>query len=39
MILAYFVQNLVVMATYVRPLHSEISSLAWSRSTKTLCYK
>jgi len=36
--LAYFGQNLVVMATSLRPLQSEVSSLDWS-TTKTPCYK
>jgi len=33
-ILAYFDQNLVAMATSLRPLQSEVSSLHWS-TTKT----
>ena len=36
--LAYFGQNLVAMATPLRPLQSEMSSLDWS-TTKTPCYK
>jgi len=36
--LAYFSQNLVAMATFLRPLQSEIASLDWS-TTKTPCYK
>jgi len=37
-LLAYFSQNLVAMATSLRPLQSEMSSLDWS-TTKTPCYK
>jgi len=33
-IFAYFGQNLVAMATFLRPLQSEMSSLDWL-STKT----
>ena len=36
--LAYFGQNLVAMATSLRPLQSEMSSLDWS-TTKTPCNK
>jgi len=36
--LAYFGQNLVAMATSLRPLQSEMSSLDWS-TTKTACYE
>jgi len=36
--LAHFGQNLVAMATSLRPLQSEMSSLDWS-TTKTPCYK
>ena len=36
--LAYFGHNLVAMATPLRPLQSEMSSLGWS-TTKTPCYK
>ena len=36
--LAYFGQNLVAMATPLRPLQSEMSSSDWS-TTKTPCYK
>jgi len=36
--LAYFGQNLVAMATSLRPLQSEIFSLDWS-TRKTPCYK
>jgi len=36
--LAYFGQRLVAMATPLRPLQSEMSSLDWS-TTKTPCYK
>jgi len=36
--LAYFGQNLVAMATSLRPLQSEMSSLDWS-TTKPPCYK
>jgi len=36
--LAYFCQNLVAMATSLRPLQSEMSSLDWL-TTKTPCYK
>jgi len=36
--LAYFGQNLVAMATPLRPLQAEMSSLDWS-TTKTPCYK
>ena len=36
--LAYFGQNLVAMATPLRPLQSEMSSLDWS-TAKTPCYK
>jgi len=35
---AYFGQNLVAMATSLRPLQSEMSSLDWL-TTKTPCYK
>jgi len=38
MILAYFGQNLVPMATCLRTLQSEMSSLDWP-TTKTPCYK
>jgi len=37
-ILAYFDQNLVAMATSLRPLQSEMTSLDWL-TTKTQCYK
>ena len=37
-IFGLFGQNLVAMATSLRPLESEISSLVWS-TTKTPCYK
>jgi len=37
-ILAYFGQNLVAMATSLRPLQSEMSSLDWP-TTKTPCYE
>jgi len=37
-LLAYFSQNLVAMATSLRPLQSEMSSLDWS-TTKTPCCK
>jgi len=37
-ILAYFGQNLVAMATSLRPLQSEMSSLDWS-TTKIPYYK
>ena len=37
-ILAYFGQNVVAMATSLRPSHSEMSFLDWS-TTKTPCYK
>ena len=37
-IFAYFGQNVVAMATSLRPLQSEMSSLDWS-TTKTPCYK
>ena len=37
-IFAYFGQNLVAMATSLRHLQSELSSLDWS-TTKTPCYK
>ena len=36
--LAYFGQNLVAVATPLRPLQSEMFSLDWS-TTKTPCYK
>jgi len=36
--LAYFGQNLVAMATSLRPLQSEMSCMDWS-TTKTACYK
>jgi len=36
-LLAYFGQNLVAMATPLRPLQSEMSSLSWS-TTNTPCY-
>jgi len=37
-IMAYFGQNLVAVATSLRPLQSEMSSLDWS-TTKARCYK
>jgi len=36
--LAYFGQNLVAMATLLKPLHSEMSSSDWS-TMKAPCYK
>jgi len=38
MILAYFGQNLVAVATCLRSLQSEMSSSDWP-NTKTPCYK
>jgi len=37
-IFGLFLQNLVAMATSLRPLQSEMSPLDWS-TTKTPCYK